>query len=244
MRLTTELRSENRIGLFILACGLVPFVILASGGQDFNVGIIFCITMSVPLFIILLLGALIGRIILYPRYRSYSPTVHCCVLGRGSIYILGTMYTLQPATDSPSPTARYLISIALEEKMIETNMTKILRLHLNSNTYRYGKSSHTAEAPVPDHFVQSVSQWMYTLAEGYTEEVINTTEGAVTQRETATQACQTVLREEKMKKGTPMVSCTPSVETYKKCASGIFYKLHSAQWAVISFSHTYIVAKG
>ncbi|PRP74479.1 hypothetical protein PROFUN_06608 [Planoprotostelium fungivorum] len=104
-----------------------------------------------------------------PLYRSYSPTVHCCVLGRGAIYALGTMYSLQPST-SFFVASHTLTAAVLEEKMIGSAMTAILRLELRTR-----ESAITLEVPVPDQMVPDVTRWMVTLMEGYTEDVVATT---------------------------------------------------------------------
>ncbi|PRP86263.1 hypothetical protein PROFUN_05404 [Planoprotostelium fungivorum] len=70
-------------------------------------------------------SALIIFTFLYPCLRSYSPTVHCCVLGRGSVYTLGTMYSLQPATEGPDFTAYSLMSVNLQEKMMDTTVLRL-----------------------------------------------------------------------------------------------------------------------
>ncbi|PRP83170.1 hypothetical protein PROFUN_09598 [Planoprotostelium fungivorum] len=179
------------LSVFVLAMGVIPFVVLAATAHNLSVGIIFCITMIGPLFAFTLLASLIGGLTLYPRYRSYSPIVHCCVLGRGSVYLLGNMYTLQPAAACSATMVYNLMSVTLEEKMIETNMTKILRFDTKTRV-KDGESALTLEVPVPDQLVHNVSQWMFTLVEGYTDDVRNTIGEPAAKRETVPQAVSTV----------------------------------------------------
>ncbi|PRP87655.1 hypothetical protein PROFUN_02355 [Planoprotostelium fungivorum] len=176
------------MSVFVLAGGIISFIAIAATNHTLSVGVIFCITMIVSLVKFTLFAGLVGGQAFYPRYRSYSPTVHCCVLGRGSIYLLGTMYILQPAAARSASMVYNLISVTLEEKMIETNMTKILRFDTITQAK---KDAVKLEVPVPDQFVQNVGRWMYTLAEGYTEDVTNTLEGAAMKGEVVPQAVAT-----------------------------------------------------
>ncbi|PRP76150.1 hypothetical protein PROFUN_15380 [Planoprotostelium fungivorum] len=63
----------------------------------------------------------------------------------------------------------------------------------HTNKWAHHLLNHNqSQVPVPDEFVQSVSHWMYTLAEGYTDDVRNTIEGAATEKEAMPQAVATI----------------------------------------------------
>ncbi|PRP86300.1 hypothetical protein PROFUN_05441 [Planoprotostelium fungivorum] len=94
-------------------------------------------------------SALIIYTFLYPRFEE-------------EVY---TPWSLQPATKGPDFTAYSLMSVNLQEKMMDTT---VLRLETKT---RDNVEYLLIEVPVPDQFVQNVKQWVKVLAEGYTDDV-------------------------------------------------------------------------
>ncbi|PRP89058.1 major facilitator superfamily membrane protein [Planoprotostelium fungivorum] len=123
--------------------------------------------------VMLVMCSLMVILFVYPRFRRYQPTYHCCVLSRGAIYTLGQLYVLQPAASLVDSMIYNLLSITLEEKDIYGLKMKVLRIELKT-TFQ-NEVRETIEIPVPEALTQAVDKWMCDLAEGFTVEVSNAT---------------------------------------------------------------------
>jgi len=111
---------------------------------------------------------LVGRL-LYRRHRRFQSHVHCCVLSRGSLYQMGNMLSLQPATSCTTAMMYNLLSVHLERKSVDEVLMNILTINLKTR----GKNSDlavTVMVPVPDVMTQRVMSCIPSFVEGYTTE--------------------------------------------------------------------------
>ncbi|PRP89766.1 hypothetical protein PROFUN_00108 [Planoprotostelium fungivorum] len=157
----------------LLFVGLTSYVVFVVNLHTLSSDVITFATAIGPLLVISLFSSFLILVRIYPRNIRYSSTIHCCVLGRGSVYTLGTMYTLRPATAPSTSQSHNLLSVVLQEKTIEKMTMTLLCLEMKKGE-QDRETVETLEMPVPDPMVQDVSRWMIAMARDYTDDVRDT----------------------------------------------------------------------
>jgi len=152
----------------LMVAGCILFVVMAiftnmSIGQNFAVSWV-PLSASPLLIVVIVMG-----ILLYRRYRGFRRDVHCCVLGRGTFYQMGTMVPLQPATSYTVSTIYNLLSVHFEKRSVGELQMNILTINMKTRG-KHSDMPATVMVPVPEVFTQRVISWIPTFVNGYTTE--------------------------------------------------------------------------